>query len=197
MKRMFQLLIFVAMASLLSGCATYMTDRGADFQDCFVLNGGIGPGLSVTAKVTDLATIRAGWSDVDKVGILGRYSGSWNEYETGIPLVLGRREIYPDKNNYSDRNRIDKFYSEHNVFTFSGHATPNAIHDGIGFSMKPKPVSHVLDIEAGATIGYVSFQAGFSIVEFVDLLLGVCCIDILGDDTPPPPREPEKEGKNS
>lgn len=29
-----------------------------------------GSGLSVTAKVTDIATIRVGWSDVDKVGIL-------------------------------------------------------------------------------------------------------------------------------
>lgn len=192
MKQKFQTTFFALLLSLLSGCCTYLEDRGNDIQDCFVFNGGVGPGFLVTAKATDFATVRAGWSDVDKIGILGRYAGSWNEYELGIPLLVGKRKIYPDKIDYSVRKRLDEFYAEEGFFIFAAHTVPNAPHDGTGFSIEAKPISHMFDIATGATVGYVSFETGFSIVEFFDFLLGVCGIDILDDDTPPTPKEPKQ-----
>lgn len=181
MKRM---LLFLALASMASGCAT---GRLHDLRDCGKLSFGYGIGLCADIGIGALSHPSLGLAaETKRLGFESRHvSGSWSEGEMAFPMILlpaltaEAQTLYPLPYNLSYSRRIH----------------PDSMGSSIdgwiniwNIQTPPEPFfARATDLEVGATLFVASVRVGVNPLEFIDFLLGFAGIDIAGDD----PKEPD------
>lgn len=207
-KALYILPLFVLLV-FSSGCAefkTYMKNRGNDLADCFTVRGGLSFGLGVRAQVTNYVSASVGGSiEKVKVGYFGRDAVKAEGIWFGPP-VLSLVVMYAIiKSRWIDSESLLYFAGALSAFfavltdyrTYENGDLPEAasllfinvtkstigaqeIHDRMRLTTPLLRKNFFL--EAGATLGVVSFDVGFNPVELVDFLLSWFGIDITGDD---------------
>lgn len=169
-----------------SGAALrYLGRRTVDLADCFKANVGVGVPVYLRAKATDLAVVGAGFALGYRVGWHGRYGGDLigpagiiTDY--GMPLVINAEAALPVV-----------AAPRYHVVTFGPCFTTRGYPEG----KRPGRWSRLADgcwFGVVATLG-VSAQLEFNPVEFLDFLVGLTTVDLLGDDPWQPKEEGEKE----
>lgn len=182
-KRVLVSVVAVALCVVAVGCGRpasgYLAQRGADFADCFEGRVGFGFPAYVGVKATDYLVAGFGMATSQKVGWAGRYRNiEGKEKEQGLPLLFNRREVYETE------DAKEAAYSEETLSPFS---TIREFHP----KTAPRPgkgglVAEQFWLGASLTAG-PSVSVGFNLAEFVDFLVGLTTLDILGDDDWPPP----------
>jgi len=209
------LFIGVLLAAILAaGCAAprsvggYFADRGRDFGESFRLSAG--PGIGLHARVNAIILFAGeGFARAHKFGwdgAAGIPSAHWDmlAMTVWVPILF---DYDSDVRNLDKGTPWRYFLKPHlddprpaalpaDVAYLSGHL----IFTGYYWRYNRRDIRRGTDladrswIEADATAAVLSVRAGFNPAEFFDFLLGLFCVDILGDDrhvtpspdTPPP-----------
>lgn len=155
--------VALGLTLLLCSCA-WASDRGADAADVLVLEGGLGLGLSVDAKASELLHVGAGYADMRKAGLRGRTRVWMRDREAGLPASLlpwvgALRDGQPWR---------------------LGHLHLNASELWWGGS-----AWRLADLELGLFAGVFGLRVGLSPGELLDLLAGLVGLDPAGDDDGP------------
>ena len=181
--RPLRLAAFLLAALPAAGCA-WAEQRGLDFADIFRLEGQVGYGLQAHANAGELLHAGAGRSKAWGVGIVYGRAESNTTVEDHFPLSIVWTIV--------DRTR-EALHSlpvgeegkqgTHRCFLLF----PGAI--GTGTVVKSDV--HYFDVEAGFLALFWGLEAGFSLGELVDWILGLfkfddswAFFDISGDDAP-------------
>ena len=174
----------------LCGCgdpiSRYAGRRVVDLADCFKASVGLGAPAYLRVKATDLAVVGAGFAIGYRVGWHGRYGGGLigpagviTDY--GMPLIINAEAALPIV-------AAPKYH----VVTFGPCFTSRGYPEG---KEPPGPWSRLADrcwFGLVATLG-LSAQLEFNPVEFLDFVVGLTTLDLLGDD-PWQSKEEAKEG---
>ncbi len=190
-KRALVCLVVLALGAVVVGCTRpatgYLAQRGADFADCFEGRVGYGFPAYVGVKATDFLVVGLGTATSHRIGWAGRYRNFEGvEKEEGLPLLFNRLSMYEGE------VVKEAAYSEETLSPFS---TIREFHP----KESPRPCAGGLMAEqfwlrASLTAG-PSLSVGFNLAEFVDFLVGLTTVDILGDDNWPPQPAAEKTEK--
>ena len=171
-------LIFV-----LSGCS-YASARLSDFGDIFRLEGHLGYGLQAHVNAGEIGHFGAGSSRQWSAGWIYGGVARDSSVEEHLPLTLVYTLMNPDQ---EQAHRITlgaggSGGTHRCLVLFPALVNPGTLE---------KADIHFLDLEAGAMAGAVGFDAGFSLLEFVDFLLGLfrfsdswTILDPADDDAP-------------
>lgn len=148
---------------LLGGCA-WLADRGADAADLLVLEGGLGFGLSVDARASELLHLGVGYADMRKAGLRGRTAVWMRDREAGLPA-----SILPWIGAVRDGQpwRLGHLHLNASELWWGGSAW------------------RLADLELGLFAGFVGLRLGLSPGELLDLLAGLVGLDPAGDDDGP------------
>lgn len=190
-KRVVVCLAVAALGAMVVGCARpatgYLAQRGADLADCFEGRVGYGFPAYVGVKATDFLVAGLGTATAYRVGWAGRYRNfEGAEREEGLPLLFNRLSMYEGE------VVKEAAYSEETLSPFS---TIREFHP----KNSARPPAGGLTAEqfwlrASLTAG-PSVSVGFNLAEFVDFLVGLTTVDILGDDNWPSRPAPTKAEK--
>lgn len=201
----------IVLALLTSGCATYIKSRANDLADCCSIRGGIGPGIGVRTQLTNFVNISVGGCyQKNIVGYFGRNTidvekGGWAGIpipQIGGPLIATRIIAYPHENEgflvqtglgiaallCTDVRQYEETRGDSYLVLLPESATLLGVINILGFGGSPRESDEIpyvrkkFFVEFGGSLGYVSFDAGFNPVEFIDFLLGWTTLDITGDD---------------
>jgi hypothetical protein len=198
--------LVVATLLLATGCQTtvsgYLSRRGRDFKDCFLIQTGLGIGLGVDVKAGGLVHASAlmsahfdegtvGWvygeprpADELHATIVGHVS---NEGDLGIGLIHVSARSYQDTSvGHVCFGVLPAAFSLHGGTWL--WLDPDEEWAGLEKAVRSARI-HAFDVEAGVMLLLWGFRAGFSPGEFLDFLLGWFGIDIAGDDAPAVTRE--------
>ena len=172
---------------LTSGCS-YAGARLHDLGDIVRLEGHLGYGLQAHANVGDLAHVGAGSSRQWSAGWVYGRAERGTSTEEHLPLTIVYTLLNPDQDQVH-RAAIgpDGADGTHRCyFPFPGALNPGSLE---------KSEMRFLDLEGGALAGVVGIDAGFSLLELLDFLLGLFRFSeswtVLdpADDDPPSLRE--------
>ena len=177
-----RLLLPLALAAT-AGCS-YAEARVRDFGDILRLEARVGYGLEVHANAGELAHAGVGSAREWNTGWTYGRTTSHTTVEHHLPLSILRTFLSPDDAHlHSSDLGPDGGDGHHACFLiFPGGINPGGIE-------KTRP--HFLDIEVGFLAGVVGLEAGVSLGETLDFVLGVfrvteawTFLDIGGDDDP-------------
>lgn len=180
---------------LCSGACGYLRDRAHDLLDPFRVDVGYGLGIYADVRATDWLAAGAGLHQVHTAGVHGRFVGTSQTRQLGIPLsMLGETE-----------SEMTPLLGGTSRFDWRRDVVPGQIlvfpvmHLGrtgiLACSLAERDV-RVADLGASLTLGVVGVSLGFSPGEVLDLLLGIVGIDLAGDDdaSRPPPAPAKTRG---
>lgn len=158
------------------GCAParqYLADRGRDAAQVVTFEAGVGPGLAVDVKATELAHLGAGYADVHKVSLRGGELRTLRDVEVGLPTsaVLSAGAL-------NDGRGARAFH----------------LHANLAEALADRPFRRA-DVEVGVALGFFSIRVGFSPGELLDLIAGLFGFDPAEDDLGPPSPEPADPGR--
>lgn len=157
---------------LLSGCA-YAEARVRDLGDILRLEGRVGYGLEGHANAGELAHVG--------LGSAREYSAGWSYGKARVvettqhhaPVSIVRSFLEPETEHLHSLEFVDGLHQCFMIF-------PAGINPG-GLEKVP---SHFLDVEIGFLAGVVGAEAGVSLGETLDFLLGFAGVDFGDDDEP-------------
>src|SRR5262245_52872046 len=178
--------------SCVASCA-YLHDRANDLLDPFRFDVGFLPGgVFLEARATDFLEVGAGVHSLYTVGVHGRFVGSGQLGQGGLPglCTVGEANM-----------KMEPLLGDASQFHEKRDLVPGQLllmipgmHSGrTGYSewsLGERGV-HVADVGVTATVLLPGISIGFSPGELLDLFLGLFGIDIAGDDVARIPR-PEK-----
>lgn len=171
--------LFLTIATMASGC---VTGRINDLRDCGKLSAGYGGGLCADVGIGALSHPSFGLvAQTKRLGFENRHvSGAWSEGEMAFPVILfpaltaEAQSLYPIPYNLSYSRRIHPDMMGSSIDGWINIWNIQTPHEPI--------FARATDIEAGATLVFVSIRAGINPLEIIDFLLGFAGIDIAGDD---------------
>lgn len=185
MNRLLTLALLLSPA--LPGCS-YASARLQDFGDIVRLEGHLGYGLQAHGNVGELFHVGAGSSRQWSAGWIYGRSAHGTSTEEHFPLTIVYTLLNPEQDQVH-RIAIGPEGAEGThrcYFVFPGVLNPGSVE---------KNDMRYLDLEAGALVGGIGLDAGFSILELLDFLLGLFRFSdawtVLdpADDDPAPLRE--------
>lgn len=158
---------------LLSGCA-YAEARARDLGDILRLEGRVGYGLEAHANAGELA--HAG------VGSAREWNAGWR---------YGKAEAVAATQHHLPVSIVRSFLEPETEHVHSLEFESGGLHQcfllfpgGINPGGLEKVPSHFLDVEIGFLAGVVGAEAGVSLGETLDFLLGFAGVDFGDDDDP-------------
>ena len=193
-------LLAAALAVLLlgaGGCQTsignYFANRGRDFGDMFLIQGGIGYGLGVQVKAAGVAHVGLGALSFHRNKTLGIVYGDWRpsfrRRGRGVPSEGDLILLLPHLSNLPPEGGESHFCVGLFPALASWHNTSRSAFGGNdkwlwsqGTPAFRKAQVHAFDVEASVTAIFLSLRIGFSPGELVDFILGWFGVDIAADD---------------
>jgi len=174
-------LVAAAAAALSASACTYARDRLHDFADIFRLEGQVGYGLRAHANAGELAHVGLGSSRQWSAGWVYGQAGTQDVTEDHLPFSLVWSILDPEK-EHVHRLTLGTDGTHRCYLIFPGALNPGTLE---------KDEIRYLDFEAGFLAGVVGIEAGVSVGEFFDWLIGLVkfdpswtFLDIAGDDSP-------------
>lgn len=190
------------LAFLTAGCATpkgvggYFKDRGRDFGESFRLSAG--PGIGIHARVNAIIFFAGeGFARAHKYGwdgAAGIPEAHWDmlAMTVWVPILF---DYDSDVRNLDEGTPWRYFLKPHfedpvpsslpaDVAYLSGHIVLtgyNWLHNRRDLG-RGTLIADRSWLEAEATAAVVSVRAGVNLAELLDFILGIGCLDILGDD---------------
>lgn len=151
-----------AVALSLVGCS-WAGARARDFGDLFRLEGQVGYGLSAHAHAGEIIHAGAGSSRNWSAGLLYGEAGTQTITEDHFPLSVVWSFANPSK-EHVHRIKVGEEGTHRCYLIFPGALNPGTVQ---------KHDIHYLDIEAGFLAGFVGLEAGFSLGELLDFIMGL------------------------
>jgi len=170
------LLLIISFCSI--GCSgEWVYNRARDFTDPLTVNLCAGPSATLGVKVTGAVHILLGGGVHREFGLYQGHWG-WSEVEsTGFPLNFA----YPTEggDDWMEVKRESSWEEEGRYKSL--HACRGSHFFRFHQENPPADIKRSLDLELTNTL-IVGYRIGFSLVEFVDFIVGLVGIDPAGDD---------------
>ncbi len=187
---------------LAAGCAApqsvggYFADRGRDFAESFRLSAG--PGVGLHARVNAIVLFAGeGFSRAEKYGWDGAggvRGPHWSKLAVTvwIPILFGYdSDVRGLDEGAPWRYFLKPHFDDPRPLAFAAevaHLSGHLMLTGYDWRYHRRGIRRGTDladrswIEVDATAAVLSVRAGFNPAEFFDFLIGLGCLDILGDD---------------
>jgi len=183
----FSLLLLVLSLFMFCGCLPfykYSVNRAEDFADIFGLNISVGAGLLVNIRATQFIQVGGVGFDGMRIGFNGRRGLAWGEssVELGIaPLHYGRLVmIEPGSSNMPDVSIIKNDKKEG---VMRGQSLIYKIYrEDADKSFDEAYDRRLFDFGFSVHFFFFGVEAFFNPLELIDFVLGLFCIDLMGDD---------------
>ena len=195
MKKVLRIVTLILPLLLVSGCTSYLIDRGRDVKD--IVTATIGTGIGATARLGPLhAGLYYGHDHVGlKGGVVRAGFGEKCFSHTFDPLIavprpgkttgfIFYRENFYDWSANPDDQLVNelrgKLYESKGIFPFL--AVPKTMYRRLDpYKFKRYPTYYMTQLEVAVGLG-VTVRLGLNPGELLDFILGWVGIDIFGDD---------------
>ncbi len=169
----------------------YFCARGMDFLDILEFNVGAGTGLHASAGVEPIRVGLGGYKST-KAGMMGRSIGTWDESRNELFIGLHDLVCWEKRPCYGNGYLFthDETHRR-NVLPDADETERPTFYEDWGWATRyedwEKPW---LDVSAEVHLLFVGVDAGFSIQETLDFLLGIFGVDSVShDDHEPVPED--------
>ena len=193
--------IMMALALLMTGCATYRHRVSDDFRDAIRLNVGVGLGFYARAKATSFLDAGLGWGGYwQDIGLEDRYTDFIHPSLNGCPFPIGVIPgAIPDESPLTSlrmanvrgtsRAGLDgdymvagQLFDAKAIIKCDAYGARKGSPHRVFKNHEPSYTEQPYGLEAGAGLVFVNVNVGFDPVEFCDLLCTMCGWDLLHDN---------------